>query len=469
MDRYEIVRYVADGSFKFGFVAIDRRCPRADGSCPEVFLGVIKTGTDLVLEKRVEMQLSRQIQSMGDLFDDARSRLVRTHFVSEKDKPAEFRLSALNRTVQLHCVIQDLCDGGDLYGYMNTGDSFPEGVARHFFAELMRGIHELHCRSMYHLDIKIENVLVVKDQASGEYSLRLGDMGFMRLFSMDGARLPTNAAATTLNLVKAKNEGVLPPEHLELRPFGGLAFNTKLDLMNPAKADVWAAGEVLLWLVGLKPLMTTSQHRLVWASGRRTKRMMVTLKEKPIQKRADGSWEPDLLDDLQHHSLGRDALRISPDLLELLRCMLQSDRDLRPTAKEVLTQLEASSVPAPSLTEISVEMNRRVPKTLIDGERNAQTYDGTCAPSTNGQPLVPHVFQLLRNALGRQHHGWAVDYRDPMCIIEHHEHIVVCQVLQTGKIHYKWEKGMSFPVWLEICSALKDLLDSEPGFTPAQP
>ena len=214
--------------------------------------------------------------------------------------------------------------------------------------------------------------------------------------------------------------------------------------------------------------MTTSQHRLVWASGRKTKRMMVTLKEKPIRKRADGSWEPDLLDDLQHHSLGRNALRISPDLLELLRCMLQSDPDLRPTAKEVLTQLEASSVPAPSLTEISVEMNRRFPKSLIDGERNAQTYDGTCAPPT-GQPLVPHVFQLLRNALGRQHHGWAVDYRDPMCIIEHHEHIVVCQVLLTGKIHYKWEKGMSSPVWLEICSALKDLLDSEPGFTPAQP
>jgi serine/threonine protein kinase len=349
------------------------------------------------------------------------------------------------------------------------GDSFPEGVARHFFAELMRGIHELHCRSMYHLDIKLENVLVVKDQASGEYSLRLGDMGFMRLFSVDGAREPTIAAATTLNLVRAKNEGVLPPEHLELRPGGGLAFNRKLDLMNPAKADVWAAGEVLLWLVGLVPLTKKKQEHVVFCCNREFKKMMVTLKEKPIRKKADGSWEPDLLDDLQHHSLGRDALRISPELLELLRCMLQSDRDLRPTAKEVLTQLEASSVPAPSLTEISLEMNRRVPKNLIDGERNAKTYDGTCTPPTNGQPLRSHVFQLLRNALGRQAHGWAVDYRDPMCIIEHHGYIVVCQVLQTGKIHCKWEKGMFSPVWLGMYSALKDLLDSEPGFTPAQP
>ncbi len=33
--------------------------------------------------------------------------------------------------------------------------------------QLMRGVHELHCRSMFHLDIKIENVMVAKDPATG--------------------------------------------------------------------------------------------------------------------------------------------------------------------------------------------------------------------------------------------------------------------------------------------------------------
>jgi serine/threonine protein kinase len=33
--------------------------------------------------------------------------------------------------------------------------------------QLMRGVNELHCRSMFHLDIKIENVMVAKDPATG--------------------------------------------------------------------------------------------------------------------------------------------------------------------------------------------------------------------------------------------------------------------------------------------------------------
>ena len=35
--------------------------------------------------------------------------------------------------------------------------------------------------------------------------------------------------------------------------------------------------------------------------------------------KADGTWEKDLLDDLQDDSLGDAALRISPELLDLLR------------------------------------------------------------------------------------------------------------------------------------------------------
>jgi hypothetical protein len=39
--------------------------------------------------------------------------------------------------------------------------------------------------------------------------------------------------------------------------------------------------------------------------------------------KADGTWERDLLDDLQNDSLGDAALRISPELLDLLRCVLE--------------------------------------------------------------------------------------------------------------------------------------------------
>ena len=53
----------------------------------------------------------------------------------------------------------------------------------------------------------------------------------------------------------------LPPELLELTPSsrGGytLRRNESVKTMDPAASDVWAAGHILLWLVGIRALQVT--------------------------------------------------------------------------------------------------------------------------------------------------------------------------------------------------------------------
>ena len=50
----------------------------------------------------------------------------------------------------------------------------------------------------------------------------------------------------------------LPPELLELTPSSRgsytLRHNESVQTMDPAASDVWAAGHILLWLVGIRAL-----------------------------------------------------------------------------------------------------------------------------------------------------------------------------------------------------------------------
>ena len=115
--------------------------------------------------------------------------------------------------------------------------------------------------------------------------------------------------------------------------------------------------------------------------------------------------------------------------------MLQRDADRRPSAKQVLVALAAMAAragppPPPSAADITLEMSSRRPKTLTDGERNAQLYDGL--RGSGGSDRAARVFGVLLAALEGQRHGWAVRARAEHQIvgIEHAGHAVVCQVVR---------------------------------------
>ncbi len=118
--------------------------------------------------------------------------------------------------------------------------------------------------------------------------------------------------------------------------------------------------------------------------------------------------------------------------------MLQRDADRRPSAKQVLVALAAMAAragppPPPSAADITLEMSSRRPKTLTDGERNAQLYDGL-----RGSGRAARVFGVLLAALEGQRHGWVVRARAEHHIvgIEHAGHAVVCQVGRSLRMRY---------------------------------
>ncbi len=59
---------------------------------------------------------------------------------------------------------------------------FSEPLAKYFFKPLMEGVAAMHDRSSFHGDLKLDNLMSGKDQATGEYLLRIGDFGLMRVF-----------------------------------------------------------------------------------------------------------------------------------------------------------------------------------------------------------------------------------------------------------------------------------------------
>ena len=58
---------------------------------------------------------------------------------------------------------------------------FPEPLALHFFKQLMEGVAAMHGHSIFHGDLKTENLMIDKNQETGEYLLRVGDFGLMRV------------------------------------------------------------------------------------------------------------------------------------------------------------------------------------------------------------------------------------------------------------------------------------------------
>jgi serine/threonine protein kinase len=450
---------------------------------PKVFLATLKTSYECGIEEEAanEMRRLRNILSMQKHM--AHPSLVKTLYVTARNEPAEVLVYATERKFKIHCIVQELCEGGDLYSYLMAGSSgkpFSEPIACYFFSQLMQGVAVLHSRALYHMDIKIENVLVAKDRATGAYSIRLGDFGSMRSFA---ASSQSKQDTKDVHLVQAKDLGVIPPELLKMetskRGRKYLGFDQSTKLLDPAKADIWSAGYLLLNLVAVQACM---RHRLLFPApridrkeGSRWTQLVAELKASPIAKDADGNWNRDILDFLQDKTviveeqnaehevvrsspIGNEALTASPELLDLLRSMLHSDPQQRPCASEVLRHpwLQWDHKWCPSEQVVINDMNsRKKPGTQAD----TQVYEFPPA-CTFGS--ASEVFALLERAV----HGWAVELtpQELLLSINLAGHIVVCRVLphvegQPWKIHCKWENGKISASWLGMYLDLKARLD----------
>jgi len=132
-----------------------------------------------------------------------------------------------------HWQVLEFCSRGELFDIidsMKSKSGIGEGLARHFFSQLVSGLQFIHSRGIAHLDISPENVLI--DQAN---NAKIIDFGMARLLPPDG--------------VFPASDGHRPGKLAYMAPeiFAGIEFDGR-------SADVYSLGVVLFtMLVGFPP------------------------------------------------------------------------------------------------------------------------------------------------------------------------------------------------------------------------
>jgi len=89
-------------------------------------------------------------------------------------------LRAIFDTEETLFIVMELMKGGELYEEIVRRKSFTEKDASHIMKQLISALAYLHERGIVHRDLKLENLLLVKD---GALDIKLADFGLSKLYS----------------------------------------------------------------------------------------------------------------------------------------------------------------------------------------------------------------------------------------------------------------------------------------------
>jgi len=224
-------------------------------------------------------------------------KVAKTPFHGEKDRINQleevniwWKIGNNDNCVQLHQAWEqdgilhlqlDLCDGGSLQDYLETiglQSTLPEFQIWKILLDICKGLEHVHSLNIVHLDIKPANIFITKSK-SGELILKIGDFGLARQ-----CPVPPNSGLEG-------DKVYLAPEVL-----GDDGYETS--------ADIFSLGLILVEMASNTYLPDTGVY---WQD----------LRKGNIS----------LCENLDH---------ASPELLELIKKMIDPNPKLRPTASEIL-------------------------------------------------------------------------------------------------------------------------------------
>jgi len=74
-------------------------------------------------------------------------------------------------------IVMEYVRGGDLLNLVKVRGRLHEGDAKHIFKQIVVGLAYMHCRSVAHRDIKLDNFLLTKDG-----KIKICDFGVSRIY-----------------------------------------------------------------------------------------------------------------------------------------------------------------------------------------------------------------------------------------------------------------------------------------------
>jgi serine/threonine protein kinase len=87
------------------------------------------------------------------------------------------RLSAAFESESRAELVQEFCEGGDLFDLIAARGHLNEETSRRFMVQLLSAISCCHENGIAHRDIKPENIMLVRKEASALLDVQLGDFG----------------------------------------------------------------------------------------------------------------------------------------------------------------------------------------------------------------------------------------------------------------------------------------------------
>mmetsp|Transcript_19575 Transcript_19575/g.49440 ORF Transcript_19575/g.49440 Transcript_19575/m.49440 type:complete len:311 (+) Transcript_19575:288-1220(+) len=275
LEKYKLERVLGVGSFSVVKLAVDR----ATG---EKFACKIINLADA-------SSLSGVAATGEAMFDDV-EREIATH--AALSHPNVLRLVEYYRTDRKIFVIMELLTGGDLLDALSERGSFAEDDARELFRQLLEALKYMHGAGIVHRDIKLENLLLVRE---GDISrVKLADFG---LSAQLQAKAPGQSGLSTV----CGTPTYVAPEVLLSKsgnPYG------------PA-CDLWSAGVLLFNLLSGYPPFHESNLTQLFSSIRKGL--------KPYEFMKDPSWS-----------------LVSSEAKDLIAQLLVTDPTARKTAAEAL-------------------------------------------------------------------------------------------------------------------------------------
>eukprot|EP00397_Hematodinium_sp_SG-2012_P012272 GEMP01012438.1.p1 GENE.GEMP01012438.1~~GEMP01012438.1.p1 ORF type:complete len:559 (+),score=119.71 GEMP01012438.1:429-2105(+) len=181
----------------------------------------------------------RAIKSISKSRRKCQSRLYREiDIMKEADHPHIVKLYETFEDAQNVYLVMELCDGGDLFSRVTTGNAFTEGLAATIMKQIFGGIFYMHTKGIVHRDLKPCNFLFSERRCDITTNcLKIIDFGLSAKYAE--GELLTSRAGTPFYVA---------PEVIQGR--------------YDSKCDIWSAGVILyILLCGYPPFRSSMDEQ----------------------------------------------------------------------------------------------------------------------------------------------------------------------------------------------------------------
>jgi len=141
------------------------------------YFAVVKVGKDLKTNEEVAVKFVKK-----SLVEREETLANEIDILGSIVHPNVVQLRAIFDTEETLFIVMDLMKGGELYEEIVKRKTFTEKDASRIMSQLFSALAYLHERGIVHRDLKLENLLLVKENDT-ELNIKLADFGLSKLYS----------------------------------------------------------------------------------------------------------------------------------------------------------------------------------------------------------------------------------------------------------------------------------------------